>query len=156
MNVNEAKLELALIEGELIEADKVDLITHLTNQGIPQEVINRISQLWETTKLVAGEAVSIGKIIIHKIWEFLQANPNIAAGMALGAFICLFIPILGPVLMPLAIAVGAVIGIRLDNYEQGNTMATDAIGVLHEVVMTARKFFEIFVEIVEAVKEYLK
>lgn len=154
MNVHEAKLELALLESDVTELSKIDFITYLTNAGIPQEIIQRLSQLWEMTKRVGEESVAIGKIVFHKIWGFLKANPNLSAGMALGAAISVLIPFVGSVLMPVAVAVGALLGVRLDNYEEGNEMATDAVSIMHEAILLARKFFDLFVEIVDAVKAY--
>lgn len=152
MNMNEAKLELAVIECDIVEDSKLELVTRLTNEGFPQEVVTRISQLWDQTKKIGEEIYHVGKIIISKILAFLKANPNLTAGMGVGLAIGILIPFVGPILMPLAVAVGAVIGVRLDNYEQGSPMAVDAIGVSHEVVMLSRKFFDLIVEIFEAVQ----
>ncbi|WP_029407289.1 hypothetical protein [Thiomicrorhabdus sp. Milos-T2] len=155
MNVHEAKLELAILETDVVETNRADFVTYLTNSGIPQEIINRVTQLWDVTKRIGEEVVSIGKIIIFKIWEFLKANPHLSAGMALGASVSILIPFVGPILAPLATAVGALLGVRLDNYSDGNEMANNMTGVAHEAVLLAKKFFDLFVEIVDAVKVYL-
>ena len=152
MNINEAKLDLVVIEGDIVEESKLDLVTRLTNSGLPQEVVTRVSQLWDVTKKIGDEIYQIGKIIISKIMAFLKANPNLTAGIAVGLAVGILIPFVGPILMPLAIAIGAVLGVRLDNYEQGSPMAVDAIGVSHEVVMMARKFFDLIIEIFDAVQ----
>ncbi len=157
MNSGEAKLELVLLEGEFEYLDRVDFITKLTNMDLPQEIINRLSQLWNVTKDIGGHVVNIGKIILIKIWEFMQANPNLIVGMALGAAVTALIPFVGSIVAPLTIAVGAFLGHRLDRLEHGEyVIEAGALGIASEAITLARQFFDLLIEIVEALKFYFK
>lgn len=158
---NEAKLELALLNARTYDIDRIDMITQLTNKGLSQEVVTRMDTLWDKTKFIAGETVQIGKIIIIKIWEFVEANPNMAIGMAVGAAIGALtnmIPFIGPFLAPITMALGAVIGgaagHRIDKMNKGQKVSDGIIGIAEDIVSMAKEFFKLFAEILNALKEY--
>jgi len=153
----EAKLQLSLLNLNVMELDRIDLITQLTNFGLPQEVITRIGELWEKVQMIGGQAIHIGKIVVAEIMKFIKENKHLAVGLALGAAVGALIsmvPFIGPLLAPLATAVsmfvGAIAGYRID---QGRKPNSGVIGVTQEQIMIAKKFFELFANIFIALKE---
>jgi hypothetical protein len=85
MNAAEARLELALVNARAQKLDWVDVAAGLSNAGLPPEVIFRLQELWDSTKMVAGKLVHMGKIILLHVLRFIEENPNLAVGIALGA-----------------------------------------------------------------------
>lgn len=158
MNVShaEAKIELALINSKAHELNRVDVFAQLTNAGLPPEVIFRLDELWEATKVIGGKVVHTGKIIIFEIIRFIEENKHLAIGVALGAAlgaIVSLIPFLGPMLAPTAAAIGMVIGgvagARLD---RGQKLEEGGIGIAQELIILAKKFFELFAAMFLALK----
>lgn len=157
VSLNEAKLELLLLNSNVSDLDRIDLVTRFTNLSLPSEIIFRIEDLWEQTKIVGGKVIHIGKIIIKEILNFMEKNPNLAIGVALGAAtgaLVSLIPYLGPMLTPLAILFGAtcggVAGSRLDRDKKAVNWIED---LSQEVIMLAKKFFEFFAAILIALKD---
>ncbi|MBV5330378.1 MAG: DUF2273 domain-containing protein [Chlorobium sp.] len=157
ISVNEAKLEMALLNSNVIDLDQIDVFTRFTNFGLPSEIIFRLEELWEQTKVVGGKLVHIGRIIINKILSFIENNPNLAIGVALGAAIGALvsaIPFLGPMLAPLSILLGAIfggiVGSRLDREKKPVHWMED---ISQEVIILAKKFFEFFAAIFIAIKD---
>ncbi len=151
---SEAKLKIAVLNSNAMEIDRIDAITQLTNSGLPQEVITRIDELWEKTKIIGGQVIHIGKVILVEIMKFIKENPHLAVGVAIGAAagaLISMIPFFGPILAPLvtaiSIVVGGIAGYRLD---QGQKPTDDAIGITQELILIARKFFELFANIFNA------
>jgi len=154
----EAKVQLALLNSGTAKLNRMDTIVFLTNMDLPQEVITRIEVLWEKTKVIAGQVVEIGKIIIAEIIRFINENKNLAIGVAMGAAIGVLVnlvPVLGSLLAPLAFAVGAIVGgtlgARLDR--DGDVLSDGYMGIAQEVIIIARKFFELFVDIFNRLNE---
>jgi large-conductance mechanosensitive channel len=154
LSESEAKLKMAVFNSNAMEFDRIDAITQLTNSGLPQEIITRIDELWEKTKIIGGQVVHIGRIILAEIMKFIKENPHLAVGVAIGAAVgalISMIPFFGPILAPLATAisviVGGIAGYRLD---QGQKPSDDVIGVTQELILVAKKFFELFANIFNA------
>ena len=95
--------------------------------------------------------------------EFIKENPNLSIGMALGAdagFLAgsfmNFLPFIGNLLQTIAIGVGmfigAVAGYRLDEIEKGQIVIdTTIFGVFGDAMQIAKKFFQLFVDIINTV-----
>jgi hypothetical protein len=152
----EAKLKMVVLNSNAIEIVRIDAITRLTNFGLPQEIITRIDELWEKTKIIGGQVIHIGKIIFAEILRFIKENPHLAVGVAIGAAVgalLSMIPFLGPILAPLAVAisilVGGISGYRLD---QGQKPTDGVVGVTQELILIAKKFFELFADIFNALR----
>jgi hypothetical protein len=161
MQVDEAKLEIALLNAEVAEVEKIDIITQFTNRGLPQEIITRIDYLWDHTKTIAGEVIHIGKIIVIKIWEFVEANPHMAIGVVVGAAVgslINLIPFIGHLLAPIAMTIGAiyggVIGHRIDKRKHGIEVTGGKSSLFEDLISMAKVFFQFFAEILNALKEY--
>jgi len=152
----EAKLKLTILNSNAIELDRVDTVTQLTNMGLPQEVITRIEDLWEKTKIIGGQVIHIGKVILAEIMKFIKENPHLAVGVAIGAALgalTSLIPFIGPLLAPLvtavSVVVGGIAGLRLD---RGEDPREDIIGVTQELILIAKKFFELFANILNVLQ----
>lgn len=146
--------ELTLMNGETKDYDFDSMVVDAINRGLPPEVITRLKELWEKTKVVAGEVVSVGKIIVQQILEFIKSNPKLSIGMAVGAAVAVLIsgiPILGPLLAPIAAVVSMVyfagVGASMDNGDYSGSFDT-------AVIELATKFFELLKSIFNAVMEY--
>jgi hypothetical protein len=157
ISLNEAKLEMTLLNSNVSDLDRIDVFTRLTNADLPSEIIFRLEELWEQTKVVGGRIINIGKIIINELLNFIEANPHLAIGVALGAAIgalVSLIPYLGPMLAPLTMLLGAafggVVGSRLDRDKRPVHWVED---ISQELIMLARKFFELFAAIFTALKD---
>lgn len=150
----QALFELTLLNADSSQAEFDDVVIDSLRRGIPPELVTRLSELWTQTKVVAGEIVAVGKIIVRKIVDFLMANPNIAIGIALGAAVTALvsgIPFIGPLLAPLvgtiSILYGAGVGAAM---QEGD----DSMSPLAAATALARKFFELLEAIFNAVAEY--
>ena len=110
------------------------------------------------TKQVAGKAISLGKVIVMKLIEFVKLHPNMAVGIALGAMLSALItsipflgPLLAPVTVPLGIAVGAIVGHRLDLAVGGRMNGSIGIvEITQDVIEIARSFIQLFIDTVVA------
>ena len=149
-----AVLELSLLNAESCSTRFDELATRLLDRGLPAEVVTRLAALWERTEIVAGEVISVGRIILGKIIDFIEANPLIAAGVALGAAFAalaasvpLLGPLLAPFLTPVAIAGGGAVGA---NMQRGH----DNGSLVHGLVDVANAFFALLIGIFRAVSEY--
>ena len=155
----QAKLEVVLWQADADMVSSSDLYIRLTEMGLPSEVAIRLKELLEIVKAIGGRVISIGKIIVIKLIEFIERHPNLATGMALGAAVSSLIasiPFLGPILAPIAmllgIAIGGIAGHRVDK-AQGGKMDGDlgTIAIAQDVIEIARAFFQLFIDTLTAV-----
>lgn len=151
---SEAKFKLALLNSNVAKLDRVDTITQFTNFGLPQEIITRMDELWEKTKIIGNQVIYVGKLILAEILKFIRENPHLAFGVAIGAAVgalISMIPFFGPFLAPLAttisILIGGIAGYRLD---QGEKQKDGVISITQELILMAKKFFELFGNIFNA------
>jgi hypothetical protein len=157
MNSSDAMFELSLINAEESSTSYDDFFVWGTEKGIPPEILTRLKAVWDFTKKVAGEVISIGKIIVNTIAKFMKANPNLTVGIAIGAAVGLLsasIPVLGPILAPLggtlATLYGAGVGAALDHNVQ------DATNPIAAAISLAKSFFQLIIDIFQAVAGYFK
>jgi len=148
----EALLELSMINADSIDYDFTDVKVKFINYGIPPEIVTRFEELWEHTKVIAGEVVSVGKIIVIQIYDFIMANINIGTGIALGAILAAIISsipflgvLIGPLLSTCAMLYGAFEGAKLDAETNDPVKA---------IFKTAQSFILLFKNIFLALKEY--
>jgi len=159
--VGTAQLKLGLLNAQAAQMNKLDLITRFTNKNLPQEIVTRLEWLWEETKVVAGEVIQIGKIILMKIWEWVERNPNMVIGMAIGGAIgalTSLVPFIGPFLAPIATALGIVIGglagHRVDKKSEGQVLGDGKMAIAEDVITMAKEFFKLLAAIFLGLKEY--
>ena len=147
-----ALFDLTLLNGEIKTETFVTESVRMLNRGFPPEVVTRLKQLWEVTKIIGGEIVAVGKIIVKKIVDFFMDNPGLAIGLALGgavaALLSSAIPFIGPLLAPLVVTLGALYGF---NCQEGK--GKDSL--LYSTYILAKKFFELLIDIFDAVKSYV-
>jgi hypothetical protein len=146
--------ELTLLNAEMSSTSFDDAVVDALDRGIPPEVVTRLKELWEKTKLIAGEIVAIGKIIVRQIIDFLRANPKLTIGLALGAAVGALVgglPFIGSLLQPLSTLIatlyGAGIGAAMQNGDSSGSPYSAAIEL-------AQKFFELLMNILNAVAGY--
>lgn len=146
--------ELTLMNGETSDYSFDTMVVDAINRGLPPEVVTRLKELWEKTKVVAGEIIAVGKIIVQKILEFLKSNPKLTIGLAIGAAVSVLIagiPLIGPLLEPVATVVSTIygggIGACVDKGDYSGSPYAAAIEL-------ANKFFELLRSIFTAVLQY--
>lgn len=156
----QANFKLMLLNAEAESISSSDFYLWLSETGLPDEVIIRLKNLVDVTERVADRVISIGKIVLMKIIEFIKAHPNLAVGVAVGAAVGALvstIPFLGVYLAPIAtaiaITIGAIAGHRLDKIEAGQTINTsvDAIAIGKDVIEVAKLFFNLLIDIFNTV-----
>ncbi len=162
MNANaqtpaQATMELMLLSAEAESGSSSDWYAWMRERGLPEEAAIRLKSLAELTVAIGGRLVSIGKIILIKIIEFVKAHPNLAIGIAIGAAIgalVSMIPFLGPYLWPIAtlvgVSIGAIAGHRLDMTSNGKPGQANLslITVSQDVIDIAKAFFQMLIDIV--------
>jgi hypothetical protein len=159
--VGTAQLKLGLLNAQAVQMNKLDMITRFTNKDLPQEIVTRLEWLWEETKVVAGEVIQVGKIILMKIWEWVERNPNMVIGMAIGAAVgslVSLVPFIGPFLAPigaaLGMAIGGLAGTRMDAAQRGENVGSGGIQLAQDVITMAKEFFKLLAAIFLGLKEY--
>lgn len=152
----QANLKLAIIQAGADTVSSSDLYVSLQQLGLPSELTMRMHELGKQTKKIGDRVVSIGKIIIIKIIEFIKAHPNLFIGAALGAAIGLLVnsvPFLGPILSPLvtlvAVTFGSVVGHRMDKGQLGTEVGV--VELTENAIEIARDFFQFLVDIFSTV-----
>lgn len=159
MTPAQANMDLTIWNAEAEALASSDLYLWLRESGLPSDVAIRLKGLVDMTAKVADRTISIGKIILLKIIEFVKAHPNLAIGIALGAAIgalVLMVPFLGPLLAPITMAIGATIGAlagqRLDSGKTGKfSEENPLISIPQDAIEIAKAFFELLIAVFNAV-----
>jgi hypothetical protein len=149
MNSETALFELTVMDAESSSYEFEDFYIWGEQKGIPVEVLTRLRSLWDSTQSVGGGLVSIGKVIISTIRDFLLANPKLSAGLVIGlsvAYLISAIPILGPVLGGIAALYSTGVGASLDE-----GMALNDVSSLEAIKALLSKAFSLLVEVINAV-----
>lgn len=152
LSPSEARIELSILDSKAQDVDRLDAFVHFLNQGLPQEVVLRLQDLWDKREEIAGRVVHVGRIALTEINRFIEDNPHLAIGAALGAAVAAlvsFIPVLGPLALALGITVGGLLGHRLDD---GEARGPGWIGLAQELIVLARKFFELLISVFKALR----
>ena len=146
--------DLTLLNAESSAANFDDVVIEGIQRGIPPELLTRLKELWEKTKLIAGEIVAVGKIIVQQIFNFLKDNPKLTLGIALGAAVSALIagiPFIGAILEPISTIIstlyGAGVGAAMQAGDYSGSPYTAAIEL-------ANKFFELIKKIFNAIAQY--
>jgi len=157
MTTTEAKIELMMLNADTNNLDWTDMLTLLHSRGAPLELVTRMEELWDVTKVVAGKVVNIGRVILLQIWEFVKANPTMILGAVIGAAIgslVNMIPFIGQFLAPIAMAIGttigALVGHRLDKVAAGEFVSGS---IFEDLITAAKRFFQFIVDIFLALKD---
>ena len=151
----QANLDLTLLQVEADSMSSSDFYVWLSNSGLSSEIVSGLYELISYTKKVGKKTFNIGKIILLKIIEFVEAHPFLVTGLGIGAVVggaiatlVTSIPFVGPLLAPVATllgititVVGAVIGHNLDK-------KLPSVG--KNVIEIAKTFFSLFADILNA------
>lgn len=160
ISIAEAKLELALLNANSTKMDRIDMFAELTNMGLPAELVFRLEELWQSTKVIGGKVIHIGRIILAEIIRFIKNNPKLSAGVALGAAVgslVSVVPLIGPLLAPLSIVTGATLGgLAGMKIDRDGLVEDGLLGVAQEYIMLADKFFELLNAIFNALTTEFK
>ena len=154
------ELEIRLLNAEAQAVSSSDLYAWLRESGLPDEAAIRLTAFVDTVRKIGKNVISIGKIILLKIIEFVEAHPNLAVGIAIGAAIGVLaslIPFIGTYLAPIAtalgIGIGAVAGHRMDRRASGELAANDSslLPFAEDIIDIARTFFDLLAEIINGI-----
>ncbi|MOA53460.1 hypothetical protein D3C78_1769230 [compost metagenome] len=91
-----------------------------------------------------------------KVFEFVEANPKIFIGAAVGAAFSVLatgVPFIGAIIAPYVAAIGALTGAAIGAAMQS---PNSEISIESGLIIIAEKFFGLFVAIFKAVKDHLK
>ena len=157
MNEKLAEIELLSYSIKAESLDKSDTMVFLTKMGLPLDIATRLLSLWDKAAKVGDKIISIGKIILLKIIDFIKENPTMAIGMALGGclgFLLSGIPVLGPWLIPILAIVGGVIGLQKEeaNTRDPKTDVQAIFNLLGDSFEVIKKSLQLIVDIFNAVK----
>lgn len=155
ITAEQAMFELTLRNAEQSRQTFDDVAVEGLLGGLPVELLTRLEALWAETRVIAGEIVVIGRIVISEIIAFFKSNPRLTVGIALGAAVGLLIgaiPFIGPwPLAPIAMVLGPIYGAGIGaTAQRGSASASPLAGAM----ALARNFFELFVAILNAVSKY--
>jgi len=157
MNADDALFELSMLNAESSTATFDDFYIWGSNKGLPTEILTRLKVVWDYTKDIADETVALGKIIVRAIKDFLQNNPHLAAGIALGAVVGLLsgsLPFIGTLLLPVSTVIttvyGAGVGAAIDNGESVSDSTSPMVAAIH----LAKKALEFLLVILQTLAAY--
>lgn len=146
--------ELTLLNAEHVRDLFDDILLEGLALGIPAEIMTRLESLWTVTKVIADEVIAIGRILVTQIFAFIRVHPGIAIGVVLGAAIGALtsgVPFIGPLLAPVAASVSMLAGAAIGATVDAGAPSSDPLIAMTQL---AKKFFELLVSIIVAVREH--
>ena len=153
----QAELELALMQAESDSMASSDLYIWLRECGLPPEISVRLKELVTITQRIGNRVVSIGKLIVMKLRDFILEHKGLAIGTVLGAAIASLvaaIPLLGSLLAPLGGLLGlaiAVTGHQNDKHPTGGGGGVSLLDLPQNLIEIARAFFDLFIETLQII-----
>lgn len=156
LSTAQVNLKLALWNAEAESIKSSDLYMQLQELGLPEEVVTRLHELVTFTKKVSGKAISIGKIVLLKILEFVKAHPFLVTSAGIGAVVgaavaglITAIPFIGQLLAPIA----AVLGITIVGASavMGHNLDKKFPTVGNDIVEIAQHFFALLADVFNTV-----
>lgn len=163
----QATLKMSLWQAEADSINSNNLYVWLQDSDLPQEVTLRLHDLITRTQSISGKVISVGKIVLIKIIDFIQKHPNLVMGFGIGItlgaavnFLVSSIPFIGPFLAPLATALSTAFGIvifgvaghRLDKRAQGREIGKEVVGFAEDIVEIVKAFFQLVVDVFNTVR----
>jgi hypothetical protein len=156
MKAEEAITKLLALQTETKGWDKVDMMTYFTKEGVPLEITTRMNYLWDFKTEFSDNVVNIGKIIVMKLLEFIENNPymtiGIAIGIGLGSLAAMIhIPFIGHIVMPIIAAIPPIYfglkGNRMDKIMRGEYVGDSLID---DGITSAKQFWTLFADIINS------
>jgi len=154
MKAEEAITKLLALQTEAKNLDKVDMMTYFTMQGVPLEVTTRMDYLWDFKTEFSDNVVNVGKIIVMKLLEFIENNPYMTIGIAIGVglgSLAAMIPFIGQIVAPIIATIAAIYG-GLKGNRMDKIVGGEYIGdaLMDDGITSARKFWTLFADIINA------
>jgi len=84
LNPSQARLKLAILNKQAEAKNSWEFYSEMRTLGLPDEVIEILQKVLKVTSKVAGTVISIGKIIVIKLVEYVAKHPLQVAGLAVG------------------------------------------------------------------------
>ena len=84
LNPSQARLKLAILNKQAEAKNSWEFYSEMMTLGLPDEVIEILKKVLKVTSKVAGTVISIGKIIVIKLIEYVAKHPLQVAGLAVG------------------------------------------------------------------------
>lgn len=81
---SQARLKLTILNKQAEAKKNWELYSEMRALGLPDEIIAILQKIVKATSKVAGTVVSIGKIIVIKLLEYVAKHPLQVAGLAVG------------------------------------------------------------------------
>ncbi|MBF2056149.1 MAG: DUF2273 domain-containing protein [Cyanobacterium sp. T60_A2020_053] len=155
LTLSQANLKMALWQIEVDSMNDTDLYVWISNAGFSDSIALRLHELIKKVQQIGNKVISVGKIILIKILEFIKAHPHLAIGVALGISVSILvrsIPFFGQFLAPLAmilgVGIGAIAGHRLDKKQKGEEVyGVTIIEQTQEVIEIFKEFFYLLIEV---------
>ncbi len=83
----QSKLKLTLWNAEIESFSSRDFYIWLQEMGLPESVVTRLHDLASKTIHLGKKLISIGRILLFKIINFVKENPCFVAGSGIGAVV---------------------------------------------------------------------
>ena len=178
----QARLKLAILNKQAEAKSTWEFYSETKNFGFPGDVIEILTQILGVTSKVAGKTISIGRIVVFKLLEYVAKHPLQVAGLAAGlcsayalgtALHGLFsaapflaqIPILGGKLAALALLVAKLCRTVFMPLMAISPIAGAVVGeiidskfpaVSESLQVVAKDFFYLFSQIIDTIRGELK
>lgn len=157
----QSKLKLAMWSAEVENLSSGDFYIWLQETGLPEAVVTRLHELVNKTMKVGKKLISIGKVLLFKILDFVKENPCLVAGAGVGAavgaaiysLICSLPLGVGVLLEPIAriLCVGAFsVGASA-----GHSLDREIKNMSQSLIEVARTFFHGVVEVLKSVSKQI-
>jgi hypothetical protein len=177
----QARLKLVLLNKQAEARNNWEFYSEMRDLGLPDEIIEILQKVLKITSKVAGTIISIGKIIVTKLIEYVAKHPLQVAGLVvgLGATYALgvalsgmfaLVPTLphwlgvGPLLTKLAmiipnlcktVFVPAMILSPIVGSVAGEIFDKKYPEISESLQQIAKDFFELFAQIINSIKDEL-
>lgn len=156
MKAEEAITKLLALQTETKGWDKVDMMTYFTKEGVPLEITTRMNYLWDFKTEFSDNVVNVGKIIVMKLLEFIENNPYMTIGIAIGVGLgslaaMIHIPFIGHIVMPIIATIPPIYfglkGNRMDKIMRGEYVGDSLID---DGITSAKQFWTLFADIMNS------
>lgn len=166
MSNAKANFKLFLWNKEAESVSDLDIFSRMSQWNFPGEITSRLHDLLKASIKFTGKVLRIGKIVILKVLEFVENNPGLVAGLGVGVVLggalagflaSIHAPVLlgflNPLITPITTALGsfAQFALPIVGGGLGNFLDRNAPEMGKSVVDTAKKFFKLFADILDAV-----
>ena len=84
LSPSQARLKLIILNKQAEAKNSYEFYSEMKELGLPNEVIEILERILKVTSKVADKIISIGKIIVVKLLEYVAQNPLQVAGFAVG------------------------------------------------------------------------